>query len=86
MLFDIYFKINLVVSVGFKVKKREKLAFERSLKNLKRKFKYCNVDNFQLINFYNSQLASPICNILYLQKRLNHVSLFFQFSSLFGKT
>ena len=58
MLFEIYFKINLVVPLGFKVINVKKLAFEKSLKNLKRKFKYYNVNIFQLIKFCNGRIPN----------------------------
>ena len=74
-------------SHGFKVK-CEKPSFEKSLKNLKCKFKYCNVNIFELINFCNCRIPNQqlyLCNMLSMQKSLSHMSLFFKFSSLLAR-
>ena len=83
--YDIYFKNNLGLPLDFKVINVKNLYS----KNLKGKFKYCNVNIFQLLNFCNCRISyfgSNIFVISYLcKKRLNRMSLFFLFSSLFGK-
>ena len=66
-LFEIYFKINLVLSLGFKVINVKNLHS----KNLKRKFKYCNVNIFNLLT---SEIAEfPTSNFIFaisLQKKI----------------
>ena len=82
--FDIYFKINLVLPLGFKVINLKNLHS----KNLKRKLKYCNVNIFHLITSVIAEFPSSnfLCNILSLQRKIElYMSLFFLFSSLFGK-
>ena len=72
--FDIYFKINLVLSVEFNVINAKCLQ----MKNLKHKFEYCNVNIFQLINFCNYTIPNyQLCNTLSLQKNIEpHVLLY----------
>ena len=49
---DVYYKIH---RYSYKF---QKFAFEKSLKNLKLNFKYCNVNIFQLMNFYNCRILN----------------------------
>ena len=52
--FDIYFKSNIVLRLGFKVLNVKNLHS----KNLKCKFKYCIVNIFQLIYFCNYRIPN----------------------------
>ena len=66
-LFEIYFKINLVLSLGFKVINVKNLHS----KNLKRKFKYCNVNIFNLLTSVIAEF--PTSNFIFaisLQKKI----------------
>ena len=59
-------------------------------KNLKRKSKYCNANILELVNFCNRripnlQLATLSWQSYLCKNELNHMSLSFLFSSLFGK-
>ena len=81
--FDICFEINLVLPLGFKVI-NVKVLHSR---NLKRKFKYCNIFFYSLTSVIKGFPTSNFSfTISYLCKnRLNHMSLLFHFSSSFGK-
>ena len=66
--YDIYFKNNLGLPLDFKVINVKNLYS----KNLKGKFKYCNVNIFQLLNFCNCRISyfgSNIFVISYLCKK-----------------
>ena len=78
--FHIYSKINLVLPLGFKVINVEHLH----LKNLKHK-----VNIFQLINFCNCRIPNKklyLCNISFLQKKIEPNAFVHSIPHLFGKS